>query len=65
MSHEKLLKLCSYKSISEIYARHKYNQSFKAHWKIVNECYNALSKTNDSICQEYDILTRCVRNPFG
>lgn len=46
MKHEDLLKLCLYTPISEVYSKHKANQSFKALWKIVSRCYAAMSEVN-------------------
>jgi len=46
MSHEDLLKKCTYCSMSEIYGKYKTVPNYKALWKIINKCNNALSVVN-------------------
>ncbi len=46
MSHEKLLKECSYSSLSGIYGNYKSVQNFRELWEIVNKCYNSLTEVN-------------------
>lgn len=46
MANERLLKLCSYLSVGEVYSAHKKNANFKALWEIITECYNALTETS-------------------
>jgi hypothetical protein len=45
-SHEDLLKKCTYNSMGEIYSQYKTVPNYKALWKIITKCYNALSKIN-------------------
>lgn len=46
MSHEALLKICSYDSVCRVYSRHKGNTAFKALWEIISRCYAALTTVN-------------------
>ena len=45
-SHEDLLKKCTYNIMGEIYSQYKTVPNYKALWKIISKCYNALSEIN-------------------
>lgn len=46
MSHNDLLKKCTYYSMGEVYSKHKTVPNYRELWKIINKCYNALSDIN-------------------
>lgn len=45
-SHEDLLKKCTYITMGEIYSCYKTIPNYKALWKIITKCFNALSEIN-------------------
>lgn len=46
LTHEQLLKSCTYAQLCRIYSMHKSNTNFKTLWKIISACYSSLSETN-------------------
>lgn len=45
-SYEDLLKKCTYYSMGEIYSQYKTVPNYKALWKIITKCYNAMFEIN-------------------
>jgi hypothetical protein len=46
VTHNELLKKCTYYSIGEVYSKNKNETNFKALWKIITKCSNSLSDVN-------------------